>query len=320
MHFFNPAPVLKLVEVVRTVVTDADVIDDVEALGRAARQGRRSSSATRPASSPTRCSSATSTTRCSMYESRYATREDIDAAMRLGCGLPMGPLALLDLIGLDTAYEILDTMYRQTAATACTRRRRSSSRWSPRGCWAASPAAASTPTRRPDSPVVVADELTPPADGGRRAAPAPVAQGRRRRLRHDGHRHRRGLRQGRLRRAVSSPAARTRSAKVRAALETLARQGGGARQARPRPTATPRWPGSPARPRSTTSPTSTSWSRPWSRTSASSRRSSPRFDEICKPGAVLATTTSSACRWSSWRWPPSARPTWSGCTSSTRRR
>ena len=49
----------------------------------------------------------------SMYETRYASREDIDAAMRLGCGLPMGPLALMDLIGLDTAYEILDTMYRQ---------------------------------------------------------------------------------------------------------------------------------------------------------------------------------------------------------------
>ena len=49
----------------------------------------------------------------SMYENRYATREDIDAAMRFGCGYPMGPLALLDLIGLDTAYEILDTMYRQ---------------------------------------------------------------------------------------------------------------------------------------------------------------------------------------------------------------
>src|SRR5688500_519589 len=48
-----------------------------------------------------------------MYEGKYSSREDIDAAMRFGCGYPMGPLALLDLIGLDTAYEILDTMYRQ---------------------------------------------------------------------------------------------------------------------------------------------------------------------------------------------------------------
>ena len=45
----------------------------------------------------------------SMYEGDYVSREDVDAAMKLGCGLPMGPLALMDLIGLDTAYEILDT-------------------------------------------------------------------------------------------------------------------------------------------------------------------------------------------------------------------
>ncbi|SCD86014.1 3-hydroxyacyl-CoA dehydrogenase [Streptomyces sp. DpondAA-F4a] len=46
-----------------------------------------------------------------MYESNYASREDIDAAMRLGCGLPMGPLALLDLIGIDTARTVLEAMY-----------------------------------------------------------------------------------------------------------------------------------------------------------------------------------------------------------------
>jgi 3-hydroxybutyryl-CoA dehydrogenase len=49
-----------------------------------------------------------------MLEGRYATREDIDAAMRFGCGHPMGPLAVLDLIGLDSAYEILDTIYHQS--------------------------------------------------------------------------------------------------------------------------------------------------------------------------------------------------------------
>jgi 3-hydroxybutyryl-CoA dehydrogenase len=49
-----------------------------------------------------------------MFESCYASREDLDAAMRYGAGYPMGPLALLDLIGLDTAYEILEALYRQS--------------------------------------------------------------------------------------------------------------------------------------------------------------------------------------------------------------
>jgi 3-hydroxybutyryl-CoA dehydrogenase len=48
-----------------------------------------------------------------MLESGHASRDDIDAAMRLGCGFPMGPLQLLDLVGLDTAYSILDSMYRE---------------------------------------------------------------------------------------------------------------------------------------------------------------------------------------------------------------
>ena len=49
-----------------------------------------------------------------MYEAKYASREDIDAAMRLGCGLPMGPLALLDLIGVDTARTVLEAMYAES--------------------------------------------------------------------------------------------------------------------------------------------------------------------------------------------------------------
>ena len=49
-----------------------------------------------------------------MYEQGHVGREDLDAAMTLGCGLPMGPLALLDLIGLDTALQILETMYGQS--------------------------------------------------------------------------------------------------------------------------------------------------------------------------------------------------------------
>ena len=66
LHFFNPAPVMKLVEVVRTVVTEPEVVADVEALARGSARST-SPSATGPASSPTRCCSATSTTprRCS---------------------------------------------------------------------------------------------------------------------------------------------------------------------------------------------------------------------------------------------------------------
>lgn len=49
-----------------------------------------------------------------MFESGYASRDDIDAAMRFGCGYPIGPLALLDKIGIDTAYDVLDALYATT--------------------------------------------------------------------------------------------------------------------------------------------------------------------------------------------------------------
>jgi 3-hydroxybutyryl-CoA dehydrogenase len=112
MHFFNPAPVQQFVEVVRTVVTEDEVVQDVLELAR--RLGK----------DPVTCGDKAGfianallfgylNHAAAMYESRFASREDIDAAMRFGAGYPMGPLALLDLIGLDTAYEILDTMYRQ---------------------------------------------------------------------------------------------------------------------------------------------------------------------------------------------------------------
>ncbi len=112
LHFFNPAPVMKLVEVIRTVVTDPQVIEDVEAL--AAQLGKTDVTVGDKAGFIANALLFGYLNHAvSMYEQRYATREDIDAAMRLGCGLPMGPLALMDLIGIDTAYEILDTMYRQ---------------------------------------------------------------------------------------------------------------------------------------------------------------------------------------------------------------
>ena len=112
MHFFNPAPVMSLVEVIRTVVTEEQVVADIEAL--CARLGKVDVTISdRAGFIANALLFGYLNHAVSMYESRYASREDIDAAMRLGCGLPMGPLALMDLIGLDTAYEILDTMYRR---------------------------------------------------------------------------------------------------------------------------------------------------------------------------------------------------------------
>ena len=112
MHFFNPAPVQAFVEIVRTVVTSQEVVDRMVEVAR--HLGKE------PVVVGDRAGFIANALlfgylnhAVSMYEAHYATREDIDAAMKLGCGYPMGPLALLDLIGLDTAYEILDTMYKQ---------------------------------------------------------------------------------------------------------------------------------------------------------------------------------------------------------------
>ncbi|MCO1658175.1 3-hydroxyacyl-CoA dehydrogenase family protein [Pseudonocardia humida] len=113
MHFFNPAPVQKLVELVRTVVTEQDVIDDLKDFAATLDKvpvviGDRAGFIANALLFGYLNHAAR------MFESRYASREDLDAAMRYGCGYPMGPLALLDLIGLDTSYEILDTMYKQS--------------------------------------------------------------------------------------------------------------------------------------------------------------------------------------------------------------
>ena len=113
MHWFNPAPVMGLVEVIKTVVVDPGVVEDVEALVE--RVGKTDATAGDRAGFITNALLfGYLNNAVSMYESKYASREDIDAAMRFGTGHPMGPLALLDLIGLDSAYEILDTMYHQT--------------------------------------------------------------------------------------------------------------------------------------------------------------------------------------------------------------
>ena len=110
LHFFAPAPAMKLVEVVATVLTSPQTADAVTALVRGL--GKEPVPVgDRPGFIADGLLFGYLNQAAAMYESRYATREDIDAAMRLGCGLPMGPLALLDLIGVDTAATVLDAMY-----------------------------------------------------------------------------------------------------------------------------------------------------------------------------------------------------------------
>jgi 3-hydroxybutyryl-CoA dehydrogenase len=169
MHFFNPAPVQKFVEIVSTVVTAPETVDAASAVAASLDK--------EPVVIGDKAGFIANALlfgylnhAASMFETKYASREDIDAAMRLGCGLPMGPLALLDLIGLDTAYEILDTMYKQgrdrlhapspvlkQMVTAGLRGRKSG-----RGFYT---------YEAPNSPVVISDALTPASATDGESAP-----------------------------------------------------------------------------------------------------------------------------------------------------
>ncbi|PWI41499.1 3-hydroxybutyryl-CoA dehydrogenase [Streptomyces sp. ICBB 8177] len=110
LHFFAPAQAMKLVEVVSTVLTGPEATQAVTKL--VTELGKEAVPVgDRPGFIADGLLFGYLNQAAAMYEARYATREDIDAAMRLGCGLPMGPLALLDLIGIDTARTVLEAMY-----------------------------------------------------------------------------------------------------------------------------------------------------------------------------------------------------------------
>jgi 3-hydroxybutyryl-CoA dehydrogenase len=114
MHFFNPAPVMALVEVVRPLCASDETIDAVVDFARAC--GKEPVVVTDQAGFVVNAllfPYLNSAVR--LLEQGVATKEGIDAAMKGGCGFPMGPFALLDLVGLDTSVAILDALHAEFA-------------------------------------------------------------------------------------------------------------------------------------------------------------------------------------------------------------
>src|SRR6266567_3293255 len=116
MHFFNPAPAMRLVEVVTTVLTEPSAGQAVTAL--AGRLGKTPVQVTDRAGFVANALLLPYLNHAvRLLETGYATRDDIDLAVTAGIGLPMGPLALLDLIGLDTSLAILEVLDREFGGT-----------------------------------------------------------------------------------------------------------------------------------------------------------------------------------------------------------
>ena len=112
LHFFSPVPVMKLVEIVVGLETSEETLAQAEAfaaqIGKTAiRTKDRSGFVVNFLLVPYLMAAVR------MYEDGFATREDIDQGMTLGCGHPMGPLALCDLIGLDVLYSVCDSLYEE---------------------------------------------------------------------------------------------------------------------------------------------------------------------------------------------------------------
>jgi 3-hydroxybutyryl-CoA dehydrogenase len=110
VHFFNPAPAMPLVEIVAPLTADPDVIDTVTAFASACgktpvRVADRAGFVVNALLFPYLNNAVR------LWETGTASMDDIDTAMKGGCNFPMGPFALLDLVGLDTSLAILDALY-----------------------------------------------------------------------------------------------------------------------------------------------------------------------------------------------------------------
>jgi 3-hydroxybutyryl-CoA dehydrogenase len=110
LHFFNPAPVMKLVEVVQTISTAANVAATARELARSLGKvpvtcGDRAGFIVNALLFPYLNDAV------KMLEAHYASADDIDTAMKVGAALPMGPFALLDVVGLDVSLAIQRRLY-----------------------------------------------------------------------------------------------------------------------------------------------------------------------------------------------------------------
>ena len=114
IHFFNPAPLMSLVEIAPALTTSDATIDDargfVEACGKTAVLVKDQAGFVVNALLFPYLNNAVK-----LYDGGVASRDDIDAAMKGGCNFPMGPLELLDLVGLDTSLAILDALYAESS-------------------------------------------------------------------------------------------------------------------------------------------------------------------------------------------------------------
>ncbi|MEY4007221.1 MAG: hypothetical protein RLZZ467_237 [Gemmatimonadota bacterium] len=110
VHFFNPAPAMPLVEIVRAITSSDETIAETRAFAEACGKG--------PVEVKDQAGFIVNAllfpylnNAIRLMDAGVATRDDIDAAMKGGCNFPMGPFALLDLVGLDTSLSILEALY-----------------------------------------------------------------------------------------------------------------------------------------------------------------------------------------------------------------
>ena len=113
MHFFNPVPVLPLVELVRSIMTSEQTLDEARSFAEGTLGKTSIDSQDRAGFVVNALLVPYILSAVRMYESGFAAKEDIDRGMVKGCAHPMGPLALADLIGLDTLLAVSQSLYEE---------------------------------------------------------------------------------------------------------------------------------------------------------------------------------------------------------------